>query len=117
MTKLTEDILRAQTCPFEVQSIDGNRRMKITAIGFKYFLVLDEDREYAHRIDTVECYKLPEPEPKLVEIKEKTVEAWGLVLGGVLSYVSLDRDFKNIKERPTGFTKLEIVPLTRLIKE
>lgn len=54
---------------------------------------------------------------KRVEAKEETIEAWGLLVDGILSYVSLDRDFKNIKERPTGFTKLEIVPLTRLIKE
>ena len=68
MTKLTEDILRAQTCPFEMM-LDGFKRT-IKYIGEHHAFVEGSDKnEHLQDIEFIlDNYKLPEPEPN----EEKT---------------------------------------------
>lgn len=63
MTKLTEEILRAQTCPFKVVSLSSGGVYTITALGDWCCLIRNEENEDAIYFSTVyEYYKLPEPE-------------------------------------------------------
>lgn len=74
MTKLTEEILRAQTCPFELRHNHSKQSIIITGIGERNLFYREPSNsplEYPAKILTVIYnYKLPEPEPKLVTMYE-----------------------------------------------
>lgn len=71
MTKLTEDILRAQTCPFEIESIATKRRETVIFKDEKVSLVMVGGGYFNCTTSYIlKNYKLPEPESKLVTMYE-----------------------------------------------
>lgn len=75
MTKLTEEILRTQTCPFKLYSIlpsNENTYIKVLHIGEAH--IFGRHRLHGEVIRSIcgilDNWKLPEPEPKLVTMYE-----------------------------------------------